>query len=305
MLQVFFVFVLVVSVGALSGRPIIGILTQDTYESHHGNMYLAASYVKYVESSGARVVPIFINHTESELKFILGSINGVLFPGGGASLKPNGSGFIDTAMRIYDYFVEENLAGRFFPLWGTCLGFETLTVLVAGRDLLTPCDAENYSIPLVFEPGFNASRMFKGATDDMIRYLSNENVTMNNHRYCVTLETFIHNEKLNSTFNILSTNKDRNGITFVSSVEGRLSPIFGTHWHPEKNAFEWTRSEGIDHSADAVAVTQYMGNVLVQQARTCDHHFPNDNTEAKYLIYNYQPVYTGNVSHSFEQCYYW
>ena len=30
----------------------------------------------------------------------------VLFPGGGASLKPNGSGFIDTAMRIYDYFVE-------------------------------------------------------------------------------------------------------------------------------------------------------------------------------------------------------
>ena len=30
--------------------------------------------------------------------------------------------------------------------------------------------------------------MFKGATDDMIRYLSNENVTMNNHRYCVTLE---------------------------------------------------------------------------------------------------------------------
>ena len=37
-----------------------GILAEDTSGSfaEHGRMYLAASYVKFVESAGARVVPI-------------------------------------------------------------------------------------------------------------------------------------------------------------------------------------------------------------------------------------------------------
>ena len=47
-------------------RPIVGIVAQTTYgkRARHGPSYFAASYVKYLESAGARVVPVKINQTE-------------------------------------------------------------------------------------------------------------------------------------------------------------------------------------------------------------------------------------------------
>jgi len=39
--------------------------------------------VKFVEQSGARVIPlIFMQHTDEEIQDLMGKINGVLFPGG-------------------------------------------------------------------------------------------------------------------------------------------------------------------------------------------------------------------------------
>jgi gamma-glutamyl-gamma-aminobutyrate hydrolase PuuD len=54
---------------AMTNRPIIGILTQEVspvVKKYYPNMdsYISAAYVKAVEASGARVVPIFINQTE-------------------------------------------------------------------------------------------------------------------------------------------------------------------------------------------------------------------------------------------------
>lgn len=40
---------------------VLGVLAQENLESDHqakGSSYIAASYVKYLESAGARVVPI-------------------------------------------------------------------------------------------------------------------------------------------------------------------------------------------------------------------------------------------------------
>eukprot|EP00073_Rattus_norvegicus_P023865 XP_006237991.1 PREDICTED: gamma-glutamyl hydrolase-like [Rattus norvegicus] len=43
-----------------SKRPIIGIIMQECYGNMTklGRFYIAASYVKFIESAGARVVPI-------------------------------------------------------------------------------------------------------------------------------------------------------------------------------------------------------------------------------------------------------
>jgi len=56
-------------VNAINNRPIIGILTQPSFDpiSQWGESYIAASYVKYVESGGGRVVPVFHNSTTEEL----------------------------------------------------------------------------------------------------------------------------------------------------------------------------------------------------------------------------------------------
>lgn len=45
----------------------------------------------------------------------------------------SGHKFFDTARRVLDFALDENDAGRYFPVMGICLGFETLMILVAGE----------------------------------------------------------------------------------------------------------------------------------------------------------------------------
>ena len=50
---------------------------------------------------------------------------------------------------------QANDAGDFFPIWGTCMGMQLLTVLVAGESLLTNTTAENIALPLNLTEGYN------------------------------------------------------------------------------------------------------------------------------------------------------
>ena len=78
-------------------NPVIGIFTlpDEGDEPREGQLYppkltannytyIAASYVKFIQMSGAQVVPIFAFSNTSYLDSILSKINGVLFTGGGA-----------------------------------------------------------------------------------------------------------------------------------------------------------------------------------------------------------------------------
>jgi gamma-glutamyl hydrolase len=69
-------------------QPIIGVLTQEissVFEMLYPGKYqsfIAASYVKWVESGGARVVPIWIGRDKEYYHDVMAKINGVLLPGG-------------------------------------------------------------------------------------------------------------------------------------------------------------------------------------------------------------------------------
>lgn len=60
----------------INERPVIGILAQETYWSTFKNStpsnytYIAASYVKAIESSGGRVVPVFTNRTTEYYMYV-------------------------------------------------------------------------------------------------------------------------------------------------------------------------------------------------------------------------------------------
>lgn len=294
-------------------RPIIGILSVDCdgHFADYGKSYIAASYVKFIESGGARVVPIRNDLPEEELQSLINSINGVIFPGGGASLSD--SAYFRAGKMIYDLVIQDNHSDRENekdPLfvWGACLGFEMLHVIISeltNDEMLESCDAENYSIPLEFTAEAYKSRMFGSSRDRdrVMKILKEQAVTINMHQKCVTPQKFYANKNTVGFFDILSTNKDRKGVEFISTVEGKKYPVYGTQWHPEKCQFEWTPKEEIDHSPDAVFVAQYMANFFVNQARRNTNHFPSEEAEEKALIYNYKPVDTSKIS-SFEQCYF-
>ena len=84
---------------------------------------MAASYVKWLESAGARSLPIAYNSTPEEIHAILPQLNGVLLPGGGAGKPPGAQMIFEEALKLNDN-------GTYFPVWGTCLGFEWLLEMV-------------------------------------------------------------------------------------------------------------------------------------------------------------------------------
>ena len=83
-----------------------------------------ASYVRYIESFGARVVPL-INEEDPEItEQKVKKLNGVLFPGGGGDNLAIGKRVFESVKKIND-------DGQFYPAWGTCLGYENMVIYTA------------------------------------------------------------------------------------------------------------------------------------------------------------------------------
>ena len=226
--------------------------------------YIAASYVKYLEAAGARVVPVDFYASDAELDHLFESLNGFLFPGKlksshrlltlctfnfiGLTHDLGGSaGFPASAQYIFDKTVAANKGGDFSPLWGTCMGFQWLLIAASrDQDVLDPksgqMDAYNYSIPLEFTDSAAKSRLFSYASPTEFKILASENVTMNNHHYGIWTDHFKSTSSLSTFFDALSVNKDRNGDEFISTIEAFNYPIYGSQWHPEKNPFEYVCS---------------------------------------------------------------
>ncbi|XP_061784756.1 gamma-glutamyl hydrolase [Nerophis lumbriciformis] len=285
----------------VNDRPVIGILTQivsDAAMKPYGSTYIPASYVKYIESAGSRVMPIKLTLTTAEYENIFRRINGLLLIGGASNLET--SDFARVSKIFYQLALKANDAGDFFPIWGTCLGMQLLTVLVAGQNLLTKATAENVALPLNLTPAAYTSRMFEGFPKELMEALQREPLTGHFHHYGLTVKAFKNNEKLQGFFTIISTNTGESGVDFVSTFEGKQYPFYGVQWHPEVNRFQWDSKLNFPHSPHAVQLSSLVAGFFVNEGRRSLHDF-DDSKEA--LIYCYTPVFAGNFS-GYEQIYF-
>ena len=101
--------------------PIIAVLAQPL-----GNAtdYLPASYVKWLELGGARVVPVMYEATDRDVDAIFANTNGLLLIGGDAPV-------CSAARRFLANAVSAAKRGDAYPIWGTCDGFEWLMQMAA------------------------------------------------------------------------------------------------------------------------------------------------------------------------------
>ncbi|GIL88439.1 hypothetical protein Vretifemale_16403 [Volvox reticuliferus] len=290
-------------------RPIIGILSQPGDPAPDGQSYIAASYVKWLESAGARVVPIFYDMDIEDIERRFAVTNGLLLPGGGATLAP-GHRFYDSARHLVELALKANDNGDYYPVHGTCLGMETLAVILSSNyTILGTFDAEDAPAPLLYTDEAAASHLLRSLPPDVVADLQNKPIAMENHMNGLAMAAFLENPALGRFFRVVSLSLDKSGSAYISTLEGRNYPFTATQWHPEKNAFEWTPHLRIPHSTDAIRMSQEVANFFVAEARRNLHKAKNILEEDDMLIYNFKPVFTGKHEYvgeekDFEQAYF-
>ncbi|CAK1556229.1 unnamed protein product [Leptosia nina] len=295
----------------LNVRPIVGVLSQEQskhlqskFPKENYTSYIGASYVKHVEAAGARVVPILIGKSRDYYKDLMKKINGVFLPGG-ATFFNQSNGFADAGQHIYEIAQEMNNEGDYFPIFGTCLGFELLIILASGRG-----EKENRvgcfsfrNLSLNFTSDFRSSKMFKDVPEELVKILADEEVTVNAHQFCIVDEN-LKSHNLTKDWRVTSYSKDDNGTSFIATIENTRYPFYGVQFHPEKSAYEWKASKSYPHTNNAIRSNRYFLDFFVGECRKNRHSFASVEEENKYLIYNYPPVFTGALGSAYQQCYF-
>lgn len=279
--------------------PVVGVFSQPRQHSNNSSTpeyYIAASYIKWLEAAGAQSIVIPYDAKPALLDELFDQINGLLLPGGEATMSP-------AIMYMLGKAEQSNRLGLYFPVWGTCLGFEFLLEYVGGSDVLEvdTFEAENQSLPL-----YQVRQRQLYVDSEIYEIVTRRNVTLNNHRNGIDPDRFLQNGNLTDWWDITSVNVDANGRPFVSTIEPKLSqnaiPFYGVQYHPEKNTFEYATYpdtnipyEAIDHSPEGIQFSLYMASKFVALTRRNLHTY-----NGKYpFVYTY-PI---KVGVSFEQIY--
>ncbi|XP_053212260.1 gamma-glutamyl hydrolase A-like [Panonychus citri] len=286
--------------GNYNHSPVIGILTMPIEDSgsRTSPSNFPSSYAKFIESGGGRVIPVLVGKDEDYYAKMINITSGMLFTGGTLDLMK--SIYTQSAYLIWKIALKINDNGQYYPMWGTCQGFEFF--LYAANGLaewpLAKCKAKIY-------------KMFQQAPEQIIKILSHKNVTYNEHSWCFQLSPIYGQffPRIGKFFKTLGRSVDRDGIEFISVIESVDYPIYGLQFHPEKPAFEPVISDdrsNTPHSLDAVLIGQFFANFFISEARKSVHRFPvDDYNYRKQLIYNYCPQYNGlNASSPDIQVYY-
>ena len=291
------------SLPEVTDTPIFGVLSLSSSEIADGEpfQYIQTSYVKFLEMSGARVVPILSNGTYEEIDKLLGMVNGVLFTGGTYPfwlentpepvLTPD---YAAKGCYIYEKVKQFNDLGHFFPLWGTCLGSELLHVCAnnqyetisnfVGEPAYTQLHRfTNYSIiSNIFNyPSYQVGQKIK-------KIYESEYVSLLGHHFGISPDSYKKYSELNETFEIVSTLKDLKGSEFVGIVEAKKYPIFGVQFHPEINIYEFTKPV-YPHFNNAISASSFLSKFIVSLARKNTNTFPESELN-KYLIYQWPVI---------------
>ena len=214
----------------LTDRPIIGMLAMKITDQVilkekpelEGKSYIGASYVKFVQSAGGRVVPIVDDpRTYKILDTMLSKINGIMLPGGEINLID--SKYYLIAKRIFQKSIDINKNGTHFPIFGICRGFQAMPVLTDGSiAILKAFNSKNVSFPMKIPDNYKQSKMFKDLPADLKTLMEAKDITANFHKYGIYPSEMKNNKRLSEEYRILGTSIDEDGDPFVAAYEGKL-----------------------------------------------------------------------------------
>jgi len=207
----------------------VGIITiPHMKKTKYGTSHIMKPYVDWFEERGVRVIPIPYDTTDCEAYFKM--VNGLFIPGGETTYIIKQTAFLETVKKFFELSLSKD---EYFPIWGTCFGFELLMFLIGDFTKLKHYPARGF-YPLEITRSGYTSRLFESFSSHYLHYLENNKSCNNNHEYGISPSDFLDNSHLRRFYDILATSKADNGKEYVAAIEAKYYPVYGVQWHPER-----------------------------------------------------------------------
>lgn len=281
-------------------QPMIGIMTQTLVEEFAGydfydeikgyKSYVMDSYVRFLEAQGAKVVPLIYGEPKEVTLEKLSKLNGIFLPGGGGD-------YLEIGELVFKTVQDYNRNGTFYPMWGTCLGFENLAIWSSDmrEDVLNGIVMYKKSVPIDFLMPPHESKMYKDFTYGEINTLATKNVTQNTHSFAVPTEYYTTDKKLNDFWHLTSESTSDAGVKFGTSMESKEFPIMATLFHTEKPTQGYQIGTGINKSWESMEVNTKFIKLFVKMARANPHKYADYYESEKYMIQQHKIFRTFNM----------
>ena len=287
----------------INNRPVIGILTMPLsnwlgdnvdLSSRRAKSYLPAAYIKWIENSGAMVVPIQYTATEPILKSYLSQINGFIICG---DISPVNYASEDKDTKvdedvirwmkaefiIFQWAKKQNSTGTHFPVLGIGMGYEELIFmnlmpnyydkLIGSKSVMNftieeePVDemvkvSDNYftsSFKLTDTPGIFGSEL---STDDKKLFATNN--------VCYTTPGWVMSakgnkiKKIKEFIEINSIIKQKK--EYINAYSFKEFPFYGMAFHPEAIIYNWME-KGIPQTDAGMHFSHKMSELFVNECR--------------------------------------
>lgn len=155
-------------------------------------------------------------------------LNGMLIPGGAGNVSV-------LARELLLRAVKANDEGEYWPVWGTCLGFEWIVQVFGGDGALqSGFDAVDEHMDIDLTQVSERKRMLAFANASVLRWLTHDNVTYEDHVSGIEPGRFMQSPGLTAEFEILADSRDRKGRPYVAMIQGKRLPFYAVQFHPEK-----------------------------------------------------------------------
>ena len=106
--------------------------TPNNFKSDHflsKTTYFCTNYSYWLKSAKLNTIPLLLNTSKKKLLSTLKKLNGVLLTGGSTKMFNSQNGptkYLEIVSFIINFAKEQNKKGKYFLIWGTCLGQESV-----------------------------------------------------------------------------------------------------------------------------------------------------------------------------------
>jgi gamma-glutamyl hydrolase len=210
----------------------IGIITDPIvkHQLNCGHSYLNLAYIHWIEMADEQAIIIPYDISEKELLTILQRIHGIVWVGGAIEntkihTSRQYTTLINTLFYCYQYAMNENNNGNYYPIWGTCLGFDILLMFAnhipSLKESLVP-----FPLHGVYPCSFTNNKTRLKQWFSNIQKLKKPCV-FHNHTY--------GNIEVPDNVEIVSKHNN-----FINMIEFKEYPFYGVQFHPEQPQTEYS-----------------------------------------------------------------